>query len=99
MVGKKAKHVNISSIPELLRLAKEVEDSGEPCILQINHEDIVQITPLKPKTKQRAKVRLMTRDDPLSNLIGIGESEEPEDVSSNIHKYVAEAYLHHNKDS
>ena len=39
------------------------------------------------------KGKPITADDPLWQLIGIGRSEGPTDVSQNKHKYLAEAYL------
>ena len=34
-----------------------------------------------------------TMDDPLWNMFGIGQSEDPTEVAENKHEYLAEAYL------
>jgi len=36
---------------------------------------------------------MTSKDDPLWNIVGIGRSDGPGDVSENKYKYLAEAYL------
>ncbi len=54
------------------------------------------IKPIKPtKTKRAPSIprgKPFTMDDPLWNIVGIGRSTGPTDVSENKHKYLAEAY-------
>jgi hypothetical protein len=45
--------------------------------------------------RRRRKPRPFTLDDPLLDIIGIGHSEGPTDVSSNKHKYIADAIASH----
>ncbi|MBI3942277.1 MAG: hypothetical protein HY326_04625 [Chloroflexi bacterium] len=88
--------VDISNMPELLRLAEEVRDTGEPRVLRRDSEDLAIMTPVKPTPtkprKSRSRRNVFTPDDPLWNIVGIGHSEGPGDVSENKHKYLAEAY-------
>ncbi len=52
---------------------------------------------LRPKPRRRSgrKSRHFSLDDPLFEIIGIGHSEGATDVSSNKHKYIADAVASH----
>ena len=91
-MAKEPKRIDISSIPELLKLAQEVRRTNEPSILREESEDVAMLTPLKPAAKKRVRSKPTTADDPLWKLVGIGHSGKG-DVSANKHKYLAEAYL------
>jgi hypothetical protein len=91
---KEPKRIDISSMPELLRMAQEVRSSNEPRILKQENEDLAMLTPIKPKAKRTPRGKPTTADDPLWKLIGIGHSGKG-DVSADTHKYLADAYLHH----
>ena len=93
-MAKELKHIDISSIPELLKLVQEVRQTNEPSILREESEDVAMLTPLKPVTKRGVRGKPTTADDPLWKLVGIGHSGKG-DVSENKHKYLTEAYLHH----
>jgi hypothetical protein len=95
-VAKEPKRIDISSIPELLSIAHEVQRTNEPRILQQDSEDVAILTPVKPVVKRSARGKPVTKDDPLWNLVGIGHSGRG-DISANKHQYLAEAYLHHRK--
>lgn len=88
--------IDISEMPELRRIAEEVQASQEPRVLRRNSEDVAVIMPVEPKRGKRApsvpRGKPTSADDPLWNIIGIGRSEGPTDVSANKHKYLAEAY-------
>lgn len=47
--------------------------------------------PTNPRTRSRGKPT--SESDPLWNIVGIGSSEGPTDVSAKKKKYLAEAYL------
>lgn len=96
-MAKEPKRIDISAIPELLSIAEEVRRTNEPRILKQDSEDLAILTPIKPVAKRGAKGKPVTKDDPLWNLVGIGHSGGPGDVSANKHKYLADAYLHHHK--
>jgi hypothetical protein len=91
---KAPQRIDISDIPELLRLAQEVRTTNEPRILQQESEDLAILTPITSVAKRKARGKPTTADDPLWKLIGIGHSGRG-DISENTHKYLAEAYLRH----
>jgi hypothetical protein len=93
-MAKEPRHIDISSIPELLKLVQEVRQTNEPSILREESEDVAMLTPLKPVTKRSVRGKPTTADDPLWKLVGIGHSGKG-DVSANKHTYLVEAYLPH----
>ncbi len=93
-MAKETKHIDVSSIPELLKLAQEVRRTNEPAVLQQEREDLAMLTPIKPVAKRSVRGKPTSVDDPLWKLVGIGHSGRG-DISENKHKYLAEAYLHH----
>jgi hypothetical protein len=93
---KAPKRIDISQMPELLQLVHEVQSTNESAILQQECEDLAMLTPIKPAARRRVRGKPTTADDPLWKLVGIGHSGKG-DISENTHKYLAEAYLHHNQ--
>jgi hypothetical protein len=91
-MAKEPKHIDISSIPELVKLVHEVRQTNEPSILREESEDVAMLTPLKPAAKKSVRGKPTTGDDPLWKLIGIGHSGKG-DISENKHTYLVEAYL------
>lgn len=49
---------------------------------------LFRLSPLRPTRRRRRK---LSADDPLWDIVGLGRSEGPTDVSTNKHKYLAEA--------
>lgn len=92
------KRIDISAIPELLSIATEVRRTNEPRILKQDSEDLAILAPIKPPSTRNTRGKPVTKDDPLWNLVGIGHSGR-DDISTNKHKYLAEAYLRHHKPS
>jgi hypothetical protein len=88
------KRIDISSIPELLRIAQEVQRTNESAVLQQESEDLAMLTPIKPVAKRSIRGKPTSADDPLWKLVGIGHSGRS-DISANTHQYLADAYLHH----
>ena len=91
-MAKEPRHIDISSIPELQKLVREVRRTNEPSILREEREDVAMLTPLKPVTTRGVRGKPTTADDPLWKLVGIGHSGKG-DVSENKHTYLAEASL------
>ncbi|GEM_PF-6384670 len=91
MVYKEVKHIDISDFPELLIIAEKILSSGGVHILSRNGEDILEIRPAKPIARKRVKGRAMTKDDPLSKLVGSVTNAEPTDASK-IYEYLADAF-------
>jgi hypothetical protein len=87
--------IEIGDKPELLRLVEEVEASGKPCVLQRNGQDVAVMLPIEADALE---LRSTSEDDPLWGIVGMFTSDGPSDVSSNKHKYLADAYgdLHEN---
>lgn len=93
MASKEAKHIDVSNMPELLELAEEVRNTGKTHVLQRGGEELAQITPVAPRAKSRIKGRPTSADDPIWNIVGMAHSSGPGDVSENVDKYLADAYL------
>jgi hypothetical protein len=94
---KERKYIDISNVPELRRLAEEVLGTQRPQVLVMEGEELAIVSPAKPAKKSRPRGKILTEDDSLFKLIGIGASGGPGDVSENKHKYLAEAYEDHLK--
>lgn len=52
-MAKELTAVDISDIPEMLRLAEEVRRTDQPRILRAASEDIAVLVPAKPRVKRR----------------------------------------------
>lgn len=91
MVRPELKNIDVSDVPELLRIAEEVKRSGEPCVLKRDSEELAVLSPVTRLGSVR-RGRRTSANDPLWNIVGIGRSEGPTDVARNKHKYLAEAY-------
>lgn len=93
MASKDTRNIDISelhSITDLVKIAEEVQKTGEPCILKRDEEEIAQIAPVKPAKKKRLRGKPITKDDPIYKLLGTMPSDEPTDASRK-HEYLAEA--------
>lgn len=77
--------------PDLAELAEEVHRTNRPRVLRRADEDIAVLIPAPKKKTSRTSGKPVTEDDPLFQAIGIGHSGTG-DISSNKHKYLAEAY-------
>ena len=94
-MAKEVRRVDVGSVPELLRIAQQVKATGEPCLLERENEELAMITPMtRPASPavRRRKTGIITKDDPIWNIVGMGASEGTGDISENKHKYLAEAY-------
>lgn len=94
MARKEAKHIDVGNIPELLSLAREVHNTGKTHILQSGGEELAQITPVAPRAISKIKGRPTSADDPIWKIVGMAHSSGPGEVSENVDKYLADAYLH-----
>ena len=89
------KRIDISSIPELMKLVQEVRRTNEPRILQEESEDVAILSPTRPKKRTKTTGKAVTSEDALFRLIGIGKSGIPGGVSGKKHEYLARAYRPH----
>jgi hypothetical protein len=91
-MAKELRRIDISSIPELLKLVQEVRSSNEPSILRQENEDVALLSPVPAKKRAKTKTMPVTSDDALFRLIGIGKSGIPGGISGKKHEYLARAY-------
>jgi hypothetical protein len=88
--------IDITTSPEILRLAEEVERSGVGRLLKRGDRDIAVLTPVVSREtgakRARRPATASAERDSILNIIGIGESAEPTDIAHHKHEYVAEAY-------
>jgi antitoxin (DNA-binding transcriptional repressor) of toxin-antitoxin stability system len=97
-MARNRKFVNVSEVPELLRLVKEVQDSGQECVLTHDNEEIAVLTPVLPARRRRPrKTGLIGEDDPLWDIVGMGASKGSGDISENKQRFLAEAYANTHK--
>ncbi|MBI2942336.1 MAG: hypothetical protein HYY04_18055 [Chloroflexi bacterium] len=83
--------IDVRHRPELRAFADHIRKTKRVAILRDADEEIATVTPAQPTRRRRLpKGRPLTKDDPLFGLIGIGRSGRS-DISSNKHKYLAEA--------
>jgi hypothetical protein len=93
MMARELTPIDISAMPDLLRIAEEVRDTNQPRLLRRAGEDVAMVTPVKRRST-RARGKPTSADDPLWNIVGIadGPDDGVTDVSENKHRYLAEAY-------
>ena len=89
---KEPQRIDISSLPELLKLVQEVRTTNEPAVLQQESEDLALLSPVRPASRSKTTAKPVTRDDALFQLIGIGKSGIPGGVSGKKHEYLVRAY-------
>jgi hypothetical protein len=100
MVTRKQEYVDISGSPEVVKLVEDVSAGGTPRVLRRNGKDVATLSPLpkrphaKGKPAARRKTGILTKDDPLFKLIGIGDSAVPGGYSARKHELEAKALLH-----
>jgi hypothetical protein len=61
-MAKEPKHIDISSIPELLSIAHEVQRTNEPRLLRQDDEDVAILMPIKATPKRR-RTAAKTKED------------------------------------
>src|SRR5688500_9419075 len=83
--------IDISTMPDVLRLAEAVRRSGVGHVLKRGEETLALLTPVAPKRSRRRSASSAERDA-LLNIIGIGASTEPTDIAQHERRYLAEAY-------
>lgn len=54
---KELRTIDVSHVPELLRIAEEVGASGEPRVLRKNHVDLAVVMPLAKPARRGRKTR------------------------------------------
>jgi hypothetical protein len=85
---RKTKTTDISHLQELVELARAVSQSHQPQVLMAGDEELAVLAPVPAKRRARRQANPNAWLEP---LIGAGSSNGPNDVSSNKHKYIADA--------
>jgi hypothetical protein len=92
-MAEELRSVDVSDSPELLRLAQEVAETGVGRVLRTADGELAVLKPVpKARKRTRRKTGIITRDDPLYKLIGIGSSGAESDGSERKHEILARAY-------
>ncbi len=88
-----AKPIDVTTSAELRRVAEQVRQTRQPVPLTQGDEVIAVVQPApKVGRKQRPARRAAAPNTWLTNLIGLGASDGPGDVSENVDHYLAQAY-------
>ena len=90
-MSKELQPVNVSNIPELLRIAREVEASRQTVLLREDGHDLAVITPIDLPKRRSNRPRPLDEGDAFASLIGTTGDAPPTDAAR-IHEYLAEAY-------
>lgn len=91
--------VDISNLPELLKLAEEVQTSRTPRLLKRGEDEIAVLSPVEPAVRPQQRRRRAGSANPNEWLLRLADiaadaarPDQATDVSSNKYKYLAEAY-------
>lgn len=95
-MAKELKPIDITHSPEVRRLAEEIARSGVPRILRSADRDVAVISPAPSKPPRARRGKRARREDALWDIVGIANTADfpdvPDDVSTNKHSYLADAY-------
>ncbi len=88
--------LDVTHNPELMRVAREVQQTRTARILQADGEDLAEIAPLSPRARL-PRGRRTSADDPIWDIIGMISTNAPDNVSERVDAYLADAELaqHH----
>ena len=93
MLRQERKVIDIKMHPELLRLVREMVSSHQLLSLREDDREVAVLTPATPIKRARRKGQPTSEADPLWDIVGMGRSGGPGDVSENVDRYLAEAHL------
>lgn len=83
--------MDVTHIPDLLRLTEEVRETQTPRVLTPGDDEIAVLSPVVQSGTRTRRARSIPRTDSLFGIVGLANSEGPGDVSENVDKYLAEA--------
>ena len=89
-------HIDISDGPDLRELVDQVRSRGTSFVLQLADEDVAVLEPPERSRKRRSGV--VTEDDPMFRLIGIGSSGARGAGSEDKHEALLRAKREHCRD-
>lgn len=93
-MARKLEPFDTTGTPDVAELAEEVARTGVARVLSRDGEALAIVSPVSNKKRRRPEWRRAkpsSLNDWLGDLIGVGTSPGPGDVSANVHRYVAEA--------
>ncbi|MFN0074561.1 MAG: hypothetical protein ACKVVP_24025 [Chloroflexota bacterium] len=90
-MAKELQPMDVTNIPDLLRLAEEVRETQTPRVLTQGDDEIAVLSPVVPSRTRARRAKPIPRTDSLFNIVGLAHSDGPTDVSENVDKYLAEA--------
>lgn len=88
-MARELKAIDVTLVPELLRIAREVRASREPRVLRGDGEDLAILSPTG-SPRRRSRRRVLAEDDPIWSLVGSATDATPTDASKK-HEYLGEA--------
>lgn len=79
--------MDVSGNPELLSFAQEVKRSGRSRVLRTAGEELARVVPIAARSRAR-RTRRTSADDPIWDIIGMGRSGQPDNVSERIDDFL-----------
>ena len=91
-MAKELQSIEIGNIPEVLRLAEEVQKSKQPCLLKRQGEQVAVIMPIAPVRTRPRRTGIISRDDPFVRMAGTGDSGIIGGISGRKYDYFRKAF-------
>ncbi len=91
-MARELQELEVSNIPDVLRLAEEVRTSNQPRLLTRADEQLAVIMPVPPARKRVRRSGIITRDDPFVRTAGTGRSGIPGGISGRKYDYFRRAF-------
>ena len=88
-MAKELRPIDVTNRLDLLRVAEEVHATQQSRVLRRNGEDLAILTPVRA-ARRESRMRVLSREDPLWELVGSAVDAAPTDASRK-HAYLAEA--------
>src|SRR4051812_38992429 len=73
-MAKELTPIDVTSTPDLLRIAEEVRRSGQPRLLRRDSEDLAVLMPAAKPKRRSSRSQPVSKDDPLMQFAGSGRS-------------------------
>lgn len=84
--------IDVSVTPRARRSVSRVARTQVPLALTTDEDDLTALTPVANSPRRSRRARVITPDDPLFAIIGIGRSQIPGGVSERKRDAVGRAY-------
>jgi hypothetical protein len=90
-VGRTSHRLDVSDSPEILKLAEEIQKQGLSRVLSDDGRDLAIIVPFVVRSRPPSRAKPVTKDDPIFELIAIGDSGTSKGFSARKHELLLEA--------